>query len=886
MQADVAPFPSWRIVTNGSVAGVAQNGDAIFFGGSFTKVGQGVVPFDGFLDPLTLGLTADPGCAYDGETLLAAAADGAVTLIDRGPQVFGSRLRDGAGPFVVGGDVQYVRVGADCRFDRPFAVRLPFGASLIGPAVRVGDRVYSVAAPPAPFPSWPSPQYIVALDARTGDLLQAWPAPAVGPLPPSDLRVAGTGPAGQVAVAYRGPGGLTGGYFVPSDGTIRPVRVIAPTASWQVTLLADRVLILWPALEHCGAVNQLEMFDVATWQTPPEWVRVCTDTLTSVATSPAHSRLVLGGRNLRVAGAAVGLLAAFDLNSGAPDASWNVPDWLNADRYDPHQIAIAGQRLFVHGNFPDEAPRDTLAALDLMTGALDPWEFPFVSTRLERVGGILHVGRIESSRRIARRHLAAVHTTTGELLPWEPGALLPPSEWSPVTALTVAEPFVYAATSHRVRRFDIGSGAPDPVWQLLTGSYQGGFGVTQLSAGADVIYAAGSFEIARESEAGAFQPRNGAAVRLSGGLTDWNPPFTPTCLRGTRPPTPYSCIAGLAVTPDHVFLHGRLMSGLSQPPRSLAAVTTTTGALDAAVPSIDTFGFTVANDVLYASVSLGGQLRAVRVDPGLRAAVLPMVVPHPAAHLAAKNGRLYLGYELDDTTGAPTGNRKYWHHPVVAERGVLDIEATGMAASIGFHPDLLATPPGAPTALTHLSRGAQVTLSWTRAATDLQPMVPAPPGGGTAATSYLVTAALTPGGPSIAELDTQSIATTATVAAPRGVYFVRVRAKNAVGVSEPSNEIRVDARPAAPNPPVGPLATVIGQAVRIQWQGAGEGWPASSYVLEAGSRPGAANLATADVSGLEFRAAGVPPGRYYVRVRARNAHGTSAAGEEVIVDVP
>jgi hypothetical protein len=49
--------------------------------------------------------------------------------------------------------------------------------------------------------------------------------------------------------------------------------------------------------------------------------------------------------------------------------------------------------------------------------------------------------------------------------------------------------------------------------------------------------------------------------------------------------------------------------------------------------------------------------------------------------------------------------------------------------------------------------------------------------------------------------------------------------------------------------------------------------------------PGAADIATVPVQGLEFRTSGVPPGRYYVRVRAVNANGISAAGQEVLVDV-
>jgi predicted phage tail protein len=122
------------------------------------------------------------------------------------------------------------------------------------------------------------------------------------------------------------------------------------------------------------------------------------------------------------------------------------------------------------------------------------------------------------------------------------------------------------------------------------------------------------------------------------------------------------------------------------------------------------------------------------------------------------------------------------------------------------------------------------------------------------------------------------------VTAPSGVFFVRVQARNAFGISGPSNEVRIEVRPSAPEPPVATVATVTGSAVRLQWQAAPQGWPAVSYVLEAGSRPGASDITVVPVSGIEFRAIGVPPGRYYVRVRAVNANGMSAPGQEVLVE--
>jgi hypothetical protein len=311
-------------------------------------------------------------------------------------------------------------------------------------------------------------------------------------------------------------------------------------------------------------------------------------------------------------------------------------------------------------------------------------------------------------------------------------------------------------------------------------------------------------------------------------------------------------------------------------------VTTDTGALDSDVPSAPVFGFTTQAGVLWANASTGSGLRVVRVDPGLRITMLPTAIDTAASNLAVRLDRVYVGSERDAGTAAPTGNPKYWLHPVAADRGMLDIE---YSSALAFYPELTQVAPGAPTDLMSRVSGDAVTLRWARASTDLQPLELPPPSGGTAATSYVLTASLAPGGAPIAQLDTASAETTYDITAPPGVYFVRVQAKNAFGISAPSNDVRIEVRPGPPDPPVAVLATVAGNAVRIQWQAAQDGWPTVSYVLEAGSRPGAADLVTVDVNGLEFRTAGVPPGRYFVRVRARNTNGISGAGQELLVEV-
>lgn len=88
-----------------------------------------------------------------------------------------------------------------------------------------------------------------------------------------------------------------------------------------------------------------------------------------------------------------------------------------------------------------------------------------------------------------------------------------------------------------------------------------------------------------------------------------------------------------------------------------------------------------------------------------------------------------------------------------------------------------------------------------------------------------------------------------------------------------------------PVPPPAPehlLSSVSGSFVSLGWASVPG---ATDYIVEAGSAPGLANLYNAAIGVSPGLHTPAPPGRYYVRVRARNASGISVPSNEVIVDV-
>ena len=173
----------------------------------------------------------------------------------------------------------------------------------------------------------------------------------------------------------------------------------------------------------------------------------------------------------------------------------------------------------------------------------------------------------------------------------------------------------------------------------------------------------------------------------------------------------------------------------------------------------------------------------------------------------------------------------------------------------------------APQNLTSTVNGTTVTLTWSSSAG--------------AVTGYVVEASVLPNGPLVASLPVA--ATSVTVPnVPLGVYFVRVRALNGGIASPPSNEVTVSVTggTGCPAPPLPPqlIVRAVGPSVTLNWASTG-GCAPSSYVVQAGSAPGLADIAQVNVGAQNGLSAVAPTGTYFIRVVGTNAFGAATSDE-------
>ncbi len=169
--------------------------------------------------------------------------------------------------------------------------------------------------------------------------------------------------------------------------------------------------------------------------------------------------------------------------------------------------------------------------------------------------------------------------------------------------------------------------------------------------------------------------------------------------------------------------------------------------------------------------------------------------------------------------------------------------------------------------------GTTAVLSWTAPAAD--GAVEDRP------TSYVLEAGTARGLSDVATIPLGNV-TSISGEIPAGTYYVRIRAVNDYGDSEPTVDL-VLTPPGAPNAPTNFNTSVSASAVNLQWT-APSGPAPTGYLLEVGSAPGRSDLGSLQIGNVtRFSAPVPPPGTYYVRVRAVNARGPGQPSNEVVV---
>lgn len=182
-------------------------------------------------------------------------------------------------------------------------------------------------------------------------------------------------------------------------------------------------------------------------------------------------------------------------------------------------------------------------------------------------------------------------------------------------------------------------------------------------------------------------------------------------------------------------------------------------------------------------------------------------------------------------------------------------------------------PPTSPLAWT---AGGRLTFTWSAPTTG-----PAP-------TDFVLEAGTAIGLSNIAVVPVSGRAFTFE-GVPPGFYFLRVRSRVGGAVSTPTADVMINVGnvPAPPSPPQNLFHSRVGATVTFTWSAPAIG-TATSYILEAGTAAGLSNITSFNTgsAAATFVVPGVPPGTYYVRVRAVNALGASPVSNERTVIVP
>ena len=386
------------------------------------------------------------------------------------------------------------------------------------------------------------------------------------------------------------------------------------------------------------------------------------------------------------------------------------------------------------------------------------------------------------------------------------------------------------------------------------------------------------------TDAGTAQPLGGAAIEVYDG-TGRIVTFAETALNGS-----YTTETGLV--PGAYFVTARAFPYRSATLRRRVPRRRATGTQAVAVGSPVAVAGAATTGGIHLALELGGLVSGTVTAQGSGA-----VLASTALRFYDAQGRLAVeGFTDSDGTyslegGLPTGN---YFALTDSERHVDEIydnvgcvgECSGSRAPTGTPIPVAAGvttvgrnfalapgsgPPGPPSGVVFLPTPTGLVIQWNE------------PTAGGVPTSYAIDVGLAPGATAL----TLAAPTTEfqVIGAPPGRYYVRVRGLNAAGSGPPSVDEVLVIGGGAMGPAVPRFATawMLGSRLLMHWERNQYGGDVTHYLVEAGTAAGLANIATIPVSVPAFTFDGVPPGTFFLRVRAVNAAGVSGPSNEVMV---
>jgi hypothetical protein len=844
------PISTW--VPNGSVSGLALDGDVLYIGGEFDQVNLPTGPFAS-VDAAT-GSTATAGAGLRG-SVTAIQSDGAG----------GWYVATGTGLFnTAAAHVDHVL--PDGRIDPAWTPPEfsshpppppPARGSIVTTLSLEGGRLFAGGAFAAVNGALRAG--LVALDPASGGVLP-WTADltfTLGTAAPAVTGVAASPGRLFISGLFSHVGGTARGNFAVVDtatGAVLPPALPVINGSLGPPAIAGNRVYVYGACrtslyEMCA--YDLDLVPLPGWTFPFSNVLLAAMTASDSAVFATQFNADFPHTERTV---------KLDPATGA-EMPWAEVSTVGGNRV----LTVAGSRLYLAGQFTtvNGQERTRLAAVDATTGVLEAWA-PLVGAPVTAVtvqgNAVAFGGIFNGAGGIRKRNLVAIDLRTGHPAtpntPDLPVAATAFQKIGDVMVVAGGENSVVSPAQPNVQAFSISAGVLLP-WSLTTNG-----SVSALAADAQRLYLGGAF-----SSISGIARSNVAAVDLrTATLSAWNA-------------TAELPVRTLAVAHGALYAGGGFggyAGGGGEPRNYVAAFDLGSGATLPFSPRpamVFTSGLAFHQDRV---LLVGGSADALEwVDSTSGRSVPPASNVSGYGYGVAQRGDTIF---VSGTTGtgdgavvvidAPTGRLDIV--PVAGVYGPIAVNDTyvALAGAVFRRPG-----PGAPRGISATVANSAVTLGWQA-------------GSAPVATSFVVEAGTSSGAADVGVFPV-GLATAVTGTLLPGTYFTRIRGIGAGGVGAASSEaiVTVPATSAPPNVPGTLSAAVTGGVVNLQW-GAASG-NATTYVVEAGSASGLTDIGTFAPGHLDTSlTTPAPPGTYFVRVRAANAFGASPASNEVTVVVP